>query len=196
MNLSGILGLVFAALFLGVAVFMGGWPGFFYSASTTVLIVGIPLALAIATFGLFDCIRLILAWLVLFVKVRPEDIRPRDVAMVRALIPYTYAAGVIAMLLGSIFMLAGIDDPARIGEGMAVSMLAPLYALLIAELWLRPSLRQLEHLTADAAPAADASADSPQSILADLAAPVATLAVVMFIFLQFFILLLSFSTIA
>jgi flagellar motor component MotA len=196
MNWSGILGLVFAALLLGTAALMGGSPGYFWSTSTMCLSVGIPLALAIATFGVRDCTRLGPLLRVLLVKMDPEDIRPRDVAMVRALIPYTYAAGVIAMLLGSIYMLVSMDDPARIGEGMAVSMLAPLYSLLIAELWLRPSLRQLEHVAPEAAPQADASLDVPQSILADLAGPVATLALVMFVLLQFFLLLLSFSTIA
>jgi len=194
MNWSGILGLAFAALLLAVALLLGGTAGFFYSTSTLILVLGIPLALALATFGVRDYVRLGPLLRVLLVTMDPEDIRPRHIIMVRSLIPYTYAAGIISMLLGTITMLANLDDPSRIGEGMAVSMLAPLYALLIAELWLRPALRQLEHLAQQAGKVR--LPDSRQSTLSDLAAPVATLALVMFILLQFFVLLLTFSTLA
>ncbi|QQE10774.1 MotA/TolQ/ExbB proton channel family protein [Planctomycetota bacterium] len=45
-----------------------------------------------------------------------------------------WSAGIIGMLVGLIAMLADLSDPSGIGAGLAVSLICPLYAAIIAEL--------------------------------------------------------------
>ncbi len=50
----------------------------------------------------------------------------------------TWAAGLSGTLLGLVTMLSNMDDPAAIGPGMAVSLLAPIYSLILAEFFFSP----------------------------------------------------------
>lgn len=50
----------------------------------------------------------------------------------------TWAAGLSGTLLGLVRMLANMDDPAAIGPGMAVSLLASIYAVILAEFFFSP----------------------------------------------------------
>lgn len=51
---------------------------------------------------------------------------------------YAPAFGMIGTLLGLIFMLSNMDDPSKIGPGMAVALITTLYGALIANIFANP----------------------------------------------------------
>lgn len=53
-------------------------------------------------------------------------------AMLDTLSKYAPAFGMIGTLLGLIFMLSNMDDPSKIGPGMAVALITTLYGALIS----------------------------------------------------------------
>ncbi len=54
------------------------------------------------------------------------------------------ACGGLGTVIGLIVMLGNLGDPAAIGPGMAVALLAIFYALFLSELVIRPMRRSLE----------------------------------------------------
>jgi len=189
MNGSGVLGVVCALALLTIVAVVGGGGAFFLNVPTLLLSVGVPLGLVLATFGVRDYVRLRDVLGTLVVNTELDEIRPRDMAMLRALIRYTYAAAVLGMLLGLVNMCASLEDPSRLGAAMAIAMLPPLYALLIAEVWLRPCLRRLEHLKGDVL--TDKVGESSQPVLTELPGPLAALGLALFVMLNVLILVLA-----
>ena len=55
-----------------------------------------------------------------------------------------YALGSIATIIGLVHVLGALDDPIKVGRGLAVLLTAPLYAVTIAELFISPRLRRLQ----------------------------------------------------
>jgi chemotaxis protein MotA len=51
---------------------------------------------------------------------------------------YCPAFGMIGTLLGLIFMLSNMDDPAAIGPGMAVALITTLYGAMVANMFTGP----------------------------------------------------------
>src|SRR5690606_34761153 len=51
---------------------------------------------------------------------------------------YAPAFGMIGTLLGLIFMLSNMDDPSKIGPGMAVALITTLYGAMISNLFTGP----------------------------------------------------------
>lgn len=49
-----------------------------------------------------------------------------------------WGSGVAGILIGSVKMLANLDDPSAIGPAAAVALLTPFYAVVIAELFITP----------------------------------------------------------
>ncbi len=58
--------------------------------------------------------------------------------MLDAIGKYAPAYGMIGTLLGLIFMLQSMDDPAAIGPGMAVALITTLYGAMLANLFAGP----------------------------------------------------------
>lgn len=58
---------------------------------------------------------------------------------------YAPAFGMMGTLVGLVVMLGKMDDPARIGPGMAVALLTTLYGLGMANLFCLPLARRLAH---------------------------------------------------
>jgi chemotaxis protein MotA len=53
--------------------------------------------------------------------------------------------GMIGTLIGLVIMLGRMDDPTRIGPGMAVGLLTTLYGLVLANVFFLPLARKLTH---------------------------------------------------
>ncbi len=53
------------------------------------------------------------------------------------------ASGSLGFLIGFILMLQNLDDPSRIGPGMAVALLTTFYAIFLAELLVAPMIHRL-----------------------------------------------------
>lgn len=57
--------------------------------------------------------------------------------------------GMIGTLIGLVVMLGQMNDPSRIGPGMAVALLTTLYGLVIANVFCLPLARKLAHQSSD-----------------------------------------------
>lgn len=57
---------------------------------------------------------------------------------------YAPAFGMIGTLMGLIFMLSNMDDPSKIGPGMAVALITTLYGAIIANIFCGPLADKLQ----------------------------------------------------
>jgi chemotaxis protein MotA len=64
-------------------------------------------------------------------------------AVLDAMARFAPAFGMMGTLVGLVSMLGRMDDPARIGPGMAVALLTTLYGLILANLFCLPLSRRL-----------------------------------------------------
>ena len=64
------------------------------------------------------------------------------------------ASGVLGILVGVVKMLQNMDDPSAIGPAMAVALLTPMYAIIMAELLIGPAIGRLNARIDDDAPSA------------------------------------------
>lgn len=147
MTRSGVVGLGMVALAIGAAISWGGLFPIFFNIPSAVICVAVPAGLGIAAFGLRDFFHGIGTLRFFALEMTPDAVRERDGTVIRGLIPFVYASGVLGTLIGVVQMLATLDDPAQVGAGMAVALLTVLYAVVGAECFLRPTLRHIEHTT-------------------------------------------------
>ena len=66
---------------------------------------------------------------------QPQAANPRYTQIAQFGCRSAAGAGSLAMLIGLVQMLTNLSSPEDIGRGMAVAMLAPLYALVISEVF-------------------------------------------------------------
>lgn len=143
------LGLIFFATFIGLAVLMGGDVAVFVNVPAIVVCGGGTVALSLMAFGLKDLqhATLHLASALSFREVPREDTTSRDVQIVRTMIVYLHACGLIGFVIGNIQILNAFDEIGMLYPAMATSLLCPLYSLLIGEGLLRPTAHRLEQTT-------------------------------------------------
>ncbi len=55
-----------------------------------------------------------------------------------------YGLGTLGITIGAIHICANLEDPSRVGAGLAVAMCAPLFSVLVAELFVAPRIHRLE----------------------------------------------------
>jgi len=77
-----------------------------------------------------------------------EDRHAMGQSILAAIASFAPAFGMIGTLIGLVQMLATLDDPSKIGGGMAVALLTTLYGALIANLLALPTLGKLKVRTA------------------------------------------------
>lgn len=73
-----------------------------------------------------------------------EDRHANGQSILVAMGTFAPAFGMIGTLIGLVAMLAGIDDPASIGPGMAVALLTTLYGALMANIFFLPAAGKLK----------------------------------------------------
>ncbi len=66
-------------------------------------------------------------------------------AVLESMARYAPAFGMMGTLVGLVIMLSRMDDPSRIGPGMAVALLTTLYGLALANLFCLPVARRLAY---------------------------------------------------
>ncbi len=140
---SGLIGmfLVFGLIMLAIA--LGGGNGFF-NVPSLVICIGLPIGLSLASAGAGDTRNALRALRSLLVLPPPADITVRNSQVLRHMISYAYAAGVIGTMLGWIQMLRHIKEPSIVPLGIAVSLLTIFYSIIISECILRPVTRRVE----------------------------------------------------
>lgn len=77
-----------------------------------------------------------------------EDRHSMGQSVLSAMAAFAPAFGMIGTLIGLVAMLATLDDPSKIGAGMAVALLTTLYGALLANMIFLPSVGKLKVRTA------------------------------------------------
>ena len=78
-----------------------------------------------------------------------EDRHSMGQNILSAMGTFSPAFGMIGTLIGLVQMLAELEDPSRIGEGMAVALLTTLYGALLANVFFLPAAGKLRVRTGD-----------------------------------------------
>ena len=84
--------------------------------------------------------------------------RQQRIAVFARLYQLAWGGGLVGALLGLIAMLSDLSDPASIGAGMAVALLAPAYGALLAEFIFNP----MQQLIMNQPPTDDGPGDADQ----------------------------------
>jgi len=78
-----------------------------------------------------------------------EDRHALGQGILNAMAAFAPAFGMIGTLMGLVQMLATLDDPSKIGEGMAVALLTTLYGALMANILFLPAAGKLKVRTSN-----------------------------------------------
>ena len=139
---------------IGVALFfalvmaafaLGGGIGLMFNMPSFIVCVGGMLALSMIAYGVdrqSRAIRLVF-WVFVLRSLPSESFSDADVRVIRGMIASVYASGAIGFLIGLMQILALVNDTSVIMPALAVALICPLYALLIAEGVLRPVANHL-----------------------------------------------------
>ena len=130
-RLVGFLG--FGALIVAM-ILLGGDLAAYVNIPSVVLVIGGTGALLLLTFGHDGCLTAMRLAIRGKRKVEhtPTIQRGDPVVFFRLAAAYALTLGFVGTLIGTIAMLSNMDDPSKIGAGMAAALLAPLYGGLIA----------------------------------------------------------------
>ncbi|MFC2140529.1 MotA/TolQ/ExbB proton channel family protein [Candidatus Auribacterota bacterium] len=139
---AGFIGMLIVLFLIMGAILLGG--GNFFNIPSLVICIGLPIGLSIASAGLADLGPALLSLRSLFITPRDSDLKARNAQVLRDMISYAYAAGVIGTMIGWIQMLSGFNDFSLIGIGFALSVLTIFYSIIISECFLRPAARRIE----------------------------------------------------
>lgn len=125
--------LIFAALIVG-AILLGGDLLAYFNIPSVLIVIGGTGALLLLTFGHDGCLTALR--LTVRGKRKAEHIqtlqRGDPVMFFRLAAAYSLTLGFVGTLIGLVAMLSNMDDPSKIGAGMAAALLSPLYGGLIA----------------------------------------------------------------
>ena len=122
------LGIIFL---LGFGIAAGGGGSAFIHIPSMLITIGICFLLLLGTHGIEFLKFIPDSLLTLFCTPAAPNARYAEIAAFGS--RYVIAGGVICTLIGLIQMLRNLDSPEQIGSGMAVALLAPLYALFVSE---------------------------------------------------------------
>ena len=78
-----------------------------------------------------------------------EDRHVMGQSIIAAMAAFAPAFGMVGTLIGLVAMLATLDDPSKIGGGMAIALLTTLYGALLANLLFLPIVGKLKVRTAN-----------------------------------------------
>ena len=135
-----ILGWMIAFGFMVGAMTLGGHPLMFIDLPSVSVVFGISCGILLTRFTPAELSLGLHALLA-----RPMDEREQRAAM--AVLTTTrltiLGAGAAGFLMGIVMMLGNLADPSAIGPTMAVALLSTLYAVVLSELIIAPSLAAL-----------------------------------------------------
>lgn len=140
---SGLLGMLLVFCLIACAVAAGG-DLCFLNVPSLVICIGMPIGLAMASAGASDLGRSLRALRCLLVSPRGSDRTARNAQVLRHMISYAYAAGVIGTMIGWVQILRQATDLLAAAPGFALSLLTILYSIIISECILRPAARRIE----------------------------------------------------
>lgn len=119
---------------------MGGAIGIFVNIPSILIMLTVPFALTLFTYGgeaTFYALSTLISHFPPLIG-ELDDTVPLDVIVIKKSIVHVYAAAVLGLIIGSVQVLGGLNDLYTIGKPIATMLLCPFYAVLIAEGFLRP----------------------------------------------------------
>lgn len=82
-----------------------------------------------------------------FLVIKNETVKYRNYSKVFKTLGITAPAiGMIGTLLGLVYMLGALDDPTKIGPGLALGLIVTLYGVLLSNLFFLPLARKLSEI--------------------------------------------------
>lgn len=140
---SGFVGMFGASCLILCAIVLGGGNAFF-NVPSLVICIFLPIGLSMASAGTSDLGHALRALRCLLLSRLECDLTVRNSQVLRHMISYAYAAGVIGALIGWIQMLRELKDISGLALGFSLTTLTIFYSILISECILRPAARQIE----------------------------------------------------
>lgn len=125
---TATLGISFILVF---CIASGGGGSCFIHLPSMFITIGICFLLLLGTYGVEFLKFIPDSLLTLFFTPAEPNARYAEIAAFGS--RYVIAGGVICTMIGLIQMLRNLSSPEQIGSGMAVALLAPLYALFVSE---------------------------------------------------------------
>ncbi|MCB9850807.1 MAG: MotA/TolQ/ExbB proton channel family protein [Phycisphaerales bacterium] len=101
----------------------------FIDYPSVAIVVGSTLSLLLITFGMRGVAQAVCN---LWYLRAAEDERKRASTVFRMAAVFALGSGCLGTLIGAVLMLSNMDDPSKIGQGLAVALLAQLYGVLLA----------------------------------------------------------------
>ncbi len=143
MNISGILGIGLSIGIIWAAILLGGNIWMFIDIPSLMIVIGGTSGLCLLSFGWPGLKTTLIA--VGGVVRSPDKITatPITVRHLREMIRFLYGMAALGIGIGFFQILAYMHNPSSIGPAMAVALLTPLSASLIAEFLVRPARSQL-----------------------------------------------------
>jgi hypothetical protein len=148
---SRLLGLGMAAGVVALALLLGGHFVIFVNIPSALICFGFVFGVGLCTYGARFVGHALWSGRALLWEVDPESIWVADAKVLAGMVPLGYWAALGGFLIGFVYMVANLNDISRIGSGMAVGLLCPLYGLFCAEGIFRPAAQRvaaLRHIAA------------------------------------------------
>jgi len=137
-----LVGIAMALVFLMLAIFVGGTLGLFIDIPSVIIVLGVSLALLLATHRGSGVGLLFKAPFAL-----DTVDRRRSSAVYQDFKTYAIVSGWLGFIIGCILMGANIDHLESLGPGTAVALITVFYGYTLAYVICHPILRRLEEVS-------------------------------------------------
>ena len=148
MDIATIIGLVsfFTLIFLGMGDLF-----FFVNVPAILIVIGGTTALTLVSFPLADVVGLFGYIKYALLPPKPDVDQDRVVRemekgifMLGRIKTFAQVTGWLGMFIGVVLTLNNMDDPTKIGPGVALALLTPLYGIILAHALCWPLCTKLE----------------------------------------------------
>lgn len=140
---SGSIGMLLVFCLVAFAIVLGDG-GTFFNIPSLVICIGLPIGLSMASSGAADTAAALRSLRCLLILPRAADVTVRNSQVLRHMVSYSYAAGIIGAMIGWIQLLRQVEELSNIHLGLSLSLLTMFYSIIISECILRPGARQIE----------------------------------------------------
>lgn len=130
-------GVLILGTFLALGMLSAGSAHAFLDPGSLLFVVGILVGGLWACFGPRAVTRAILVSSIRAPDGDTKQLRTA-ISVMRRAYSLAWGSGILGLLVGMVIMLRNLDDPSKIGPGMAISLLTLLYGAALAELFFGP----------------------------------------------------------
>lgn len=138
-SISHLIGTIGVLFLFGAAICLGGDADAFIDIPSFMITIGGTCCLLFFSFGRDFLSFIPASLLALFMK--PKEPNPKFAEIATEGVKYAVGCGLLGTLIGWIQMLRGLDDPSKIGVGMAVALLTLLYGVGAVTFFLFPMVK-------------------------------------------------------